>query len=102
MKEIDDTIDHACAHYFNNDGNAYFEECHVKGFMQEYAEQFKPNWIPVSERLPDLSGNYIVCKYNGLVTEMYYEAYPKLFSWRGSYQTSQITHWMTLPEKPNL
>ena len=54
-------------------------------------------WIPVTERLPEKSGSYLVYVY-GEVTEM--------DCWRGKWHmlgddyTKAVTHWMPLPEPP--
>ncbi len=73
--------------------------------MQEYADQFKPKWIPVSERLPDqfqyvdiwtkghdrLTG----CHFDGEVFEA------ELFGEEEYFEPiKHVTHWMPLPEKP--
>ena len=54
-------------------------------------------WIPVTERLPERSGTYLVYVY-GDVTDLNY--------WRGEWHrlgddyTKAVTHWMPLPEPP--
>lgn len=54
-------------------------------------------WIPVTERLPEKNGSYLVYVY-GDVTEMEY--------WHGKWHrlrddyTKAVTHWMPLPEPP--
>ena len=56
-----------------------------------------PRWIPVTERLPEKNGSYLVYVY-GEVTEMDY--------WHGKWHrlrddyTKAVTHWMPLPEPP--
>jgi hypothetical protein len=63
-------------------------------------------WIPVSERLPDKEGSYLVCSTRNSVyvthfhTDRYFKnGYFRLagFAVRGD---SKITHWMPLPEPP--
>ena len=55
------------------------------------------HWIPVTERLPEKTGSYLVYVY-GEVTEMNY--------WHGKWHslgddyTKAVTHWMPLPEPP--
>ena len=57
----------------------------------------KPRWIPVTERLPEKNGVYLVYVYRE-VTEMNY--------WHGKWHmlrddyTKAVTHWMPLPEPP--
>lgn len=55
-----------------------------------------PKWIPVTERCPEKSGDYLVfddCR-NLYVNEWHY----LLKKWQ--YDDSRITHWMPLPEPP--
>lgn len=50
-------------------------------------------WIPVTERLPETAGSYIVCTKSGSVAKVNF--YPEL----GRFQRI-FTHWMPLPEPP--
>lgn len=52
-----------------------------------------PRWIPVTERLPETAGSYIVCTKSGGVAKVNF--YPEL----GRSQRI-FTHWMPLPEPP--
>lgn len=64
-------------------------------------------WIPVSERLPDKPGDYLVLAYNGndtFVSEYYRthilpgdEGY---MTWVKDQYACYPTHWMPLPEPP--
>ena len=63
-------------------------------------------WIPVTERLPQSEGTYLVCTNRGSVYASHF--YPE-FVFRDGYvrepQWSQrgnvtVTHWMPLPEPP--
>lgn len=53
----------------------------------------KQRWIPVTERLPQVDGNYIVCTAHGSVTKVRFD--PAL----GRFQRI-FTHWMPLPPVP--
>lgn len=77
--------------------------CMARDYLKEhFAEQ---KWIPVSERLPETFGEYIVAVKH-ISGEMYsdyadYDPYAK--SWKpGIYSgpCDKITHWMPLPEPP--
>jgi Lar family restriction alleviation protein len=71
-------------------------------------------WIPVSERLPEREGEYLVfcegedmynCFYEETVGEFgsYNDCYdPKTFGYVDSvwYKNETVTHWMPLPEGP--
>lgn len=55
-------------------------------------------WIPVSERLPEDSGFYLVHHKGGFVSERYfYEDAPEIFA---QVQNYPVTHWMPLPAAP--
>ena len=57
----------------------------------------RQHWIPVTERLPEKSGSYLVFVY-GEVTEMNFW-YGKWHRLRDDY-TKAVTHWMPLPQPP--
>lgn len=64
-----------------------------------------PRWIPVSERLPEESGRYLVIAiepwFGSTCTEiMRYRAGENLWAYDGRITESKITHWMLLPEPP--
>lgn len=65
----------------------------------------KSKWIPVSERLPEERGEYIVTYHPCHWDKVYDEIYVGIDSFRGKtawakkkYQ--RVTHWMPLPEPP--
>lgn len=61
-------------------------------------------WVPVTERLPEDSGYYLVVhqnKYNGSISiafEMYIKC--KIGEWWENDYAYDVTHWMPLPEPP--
>ena len=61
-------------------------------------------WVPVTERLPEDSGYYLVVhrnKYNGSISiafEMYIKC--KIGEWWENDYAYDVTHWMPLPEMP--
>lgn len=66
------------------------------------------NWIPVTERLPDKFGEYIVAvqaweeDVGNLYTD-YADYDPYIRIWRAGYglgERDKITHWMPLPPAP--
>ena len=71
-------------------------------------ELSKPRWIPVTERLPDETGNYLTAFGDGKamavnefmhprdwLTEEGRKAHPN-----GKWYWGGVTHWMPLPEPP--
>ena len=59
----------------------------------------KQRWIPVAERLPEESGEYIAyCgEYDGICV-LYYEILETKGKWRS--KLKEVTYWMPLPEPP--
>ena len=61
-------------------------------------------WVPVTEKLPEDSGYYLVVhrnKYNGSISiafEMYIKC--KIGEWWENDYAYDVTHWMSLPEPP--
>lgn len=56
------------------------------------------NWVPVTERLPELGGYYLVSHKSGFISErLYYEGAGELFK---NFKRDPVTHWMPLPERP--
>lgn len=56
-------------------------------------------WIPCSERLPDMPGDYLVCTKNEYYgTKNVSKRYFNGGCWSGRW--TNITHWMPLPEPP--
>lgn len=56
-------------------------------------------WIPVTERLPEESGEYLAyCgKYDGICV-LYYEISKTKRKWRTKWK--EVTHWMPCPQPP--
>ena len=65
-----------------------------------------PVWIPVTERLPENTGNYFVYVQDGQYPNIHYYALANFY--HGSFHWEQIqnkvkdvvSHWMPLPEPP--
>ena len=59
----------------------------------------KGGWIPVTERLPEESGEYLAyCgEYDGICV-LYYEILKTKGKWRTNWK--EVTHWMPLPTPP--
>ena len=70
--------------------------------MASDALEQETRWIPVSERLPEQSDNYLVTNDDGDV-EMAYFAHPKDYAiskgeWREIWYEDNVIAWMPLPE----
>ena len=60
-------------------------------------------WIPVAERLPKESGDYLAYCGNGYIGLMPYSTQYKLlytFDGCGTKHAIAVTHWMPLPQPP--
>lgn len=86
-----ETIDKSCMNKLNRELCTALEET-IK-ILQEN------NWISVKDRLPDEDGNYIVCLASGTVktTEFLKGKYRSYFR-----NAKTATHWMPLPELPEM
>ena len=83
------------------------EKAYKNGYEQGKKDALK--WIPVSERLPDKDGAYLVRWKNKSVGDAEYESRCGSFGyWLDIYWDKDaewypyvdITHWMPLPEPP--
>ena len=74
------------------------EQAYKNGYDNGY-EDGRPKWIPVTERLPEESGGYLVyCgDYDGICI-LYCEVLKTKSKWRTKWK--KVTHWMPLPEPP--
>lgn len=72
------------------------------GLTPEEVQQMR--WIPVEERLPGVSGNYIcaVKDKNGSVWTIPAEWSLEMKTWFGAFGEikNKVTHWMPLPQPP--
>lgn len=60
-----------------------------------------PNWIPVSERLPDTTGSYICTCLDGhsrRVTQVMFHSRLKAWNLTGARAYWRVVAWMPLPE----
>lgn len=67
-------------------------------------EESKPRWIPVTERLPEKTGKYLVCgQWRGKPAETWVcelIAFGKIKGWANEARNPAVTNWMPLPEPP--
>lgn len=59
-------------------------------------------WISVTERMPEQEGTYLVCscEYNQMMTRCSF--YHDGVWWFGNFDNYTVTHWMPLPEPPEM
>ena len=83
------------------------EQAYKNGYKQGKADAMK--WIPVTERLPDKDGAYLVLWENKSVGDAEYESiYGSFGYWLDFWIDKEaewmpydgVTHWMPLPEPP--
>ena len=87
----------------SNAGSAY-----GRGWTLGYdagREESKPRWIPVTERLPETPGEYMVAYHPCYWDRVHDEIKVGLDSFRGKTSWAKkkyqrVTHWMPLPEPP--
>ena len=69
-------------------------------------EVTKERWIPVTERLPDMHVEVLVCTEDygetelGFATVAVYDGSDWLECWERKTYLKAVTHWMPLPEPP--
>lgn len=71
--------------------------------MHQYAEQFKPKWIDVRERLPRKHQRVSITeRITGLTEPVVLQGSWEGNRWRiyGGVTSENVTHWMPLPEPP--
>ena len=80
-------------------------DAHNEGYDVGYwagRRDYEPKWIPVTEQLPEKSGDYII--FDGEdVLGAYYEKEWKCDNWTDPvemYAAYHATHWMPLPAPP--
>ena len=60
-------------------------------------------WISVKDRLPNGGHNVLFCTFYGNVFEGIKTARGWLgFRWNAIYRDGEVTHWMPLPEPPEV
>lgn len=82
-------------------------EAYQEGFKAAKA-QAVPQWIPVSERLPDAGVFCIILDVNGVVVNNQFEYYKQrhIKGYFDSvvdgcvFELTEVTHWMPLPAAP--
>lgn len=91
------------AHEFLTDkgGKRSYSALEVHSMLNEYAEQFKPKWIPVSERLPE-EGQIvdIFSVTEGRQTDVVFENGCFITYLMLPFQWTMIKYWMPLPPIP--
>lgn len=91
----------AAKRYFDEDYPSRYCEAFEDGgkYVRDRLTQPKTEWISVKDRLPEHPGFIIAHKTNGLVVGLHYNMSNK-FTYGQLDQTSQVTHWMPLPQPP--
>jgi len=68
----------------------------IHSVMEYYADQVKPKWIDVSDRLPEEDGEYLT------LSKQFNNSQQVVRFHRGCWSmwNQETTHWMPLPEPP--
>ena len=109
-KEAIEVITHFDKHIIPCDEYGYLIDSDLMEAHLMAAHALSSCWIPVTERLPEKEGSYIVTTTTGAVTTARFyteEEFPpthyRPYSYRRSAGWSRnrnVTHWMPLPEAP--
>lgn len=76
----------------------YDEQCEL---VQRFADQHKPKWISVKERLPDSNDMVLICDKFGVGLAWFERHRGKNLYWNSDTGIiKNVTHWMPLPEPP--
>jgi len=87
----------------------YFGKITYKNLVELLNEKAsEPEWVSVSDRLPETNSEVLCVKKNGLKLILSYHAgfdtLERKFYWwafdKWMDQNAQVTHWMPLPNKP--
>ena len=83
---------------------AYQQSMIIEKLRKSAKAQAVPQWIPVSERMPENEGTYFCLGHNGtpfvcLLRNKKYEGYVWLRN-TGTMVVDGITHWMPIPSLP--
>ena len=84
-------------------GSMYTLERAMNIVAERYAEQFKPKWVKVSERLPEKHERVQILEYvKGLSEPVVLQASWEGNLWRiyGGATAENVTHWQPIPEPP--
>lgn len=88
------------ADYFDNTPS--MEDKSAEAEAYRLAQYILNPWIPVSERLPEENGWYLVCVMTPYGMENNAEPLICLNQWDNeTWRESYVTHWMPLPQSPD-
>lgn len=79
-----------------NVGEIHITDAYADGVIYGWNN---PQWIPVEDELPKVSGDYIICEKRGFVKEAHYFELDDLWMLPGGALVSP-THWMPKPVPP--
>ena len=81
--------------------NQYIAE---KLYNAGYRKENQGEWVSVDDRMPEISGKYIVCTKNDKVYQTKFYSYTenKGGHWGQKDKGRSITHWMPLPKPPKM
>lgn len=102
LDDLQEIIDEESNNYLNTRRTTL---CMAKSFLEEHFA--KQKWIPVTERLPEKDGTYIVFTLSRCVTTARFYPEHDFCNYRGEFIEHKpgrfhrnATHWMPLPEPP--
>lgn len=84
------------------DINTATEQAYRNGY-EAGKRDAEPKWIPVTERLPEDEGSYLVTSVTGKVYMAHWYTEKKCTEWytrKAAWSHPNVTHWMPLPNPP--
>lgn len=102
-KEAIEVITHFDKHIIPCDEYGYRIDSDLMEAHLMAAHALSSCWIPVSERLPDVRGRYIVAANDGHAIRVSFADWQnRSCQWylTGARSYWKVTHWMPLPESP--
>lgn len=117
MKKADEIIIQYANRVYEHQANeaafyctcADFQMSDCVDMLNEYAEQFKPKWISVEERLPDGQEEVLVYMPGyGAPIAVYFltDLDENRLTWLNPFfitkNFNEVTHWMPLPQLPTI
>jgi hypothetical protein len=85
---------------FNKDHQ--YTEHQILSYMEEFADQFRPRWIKVTESMPEVVDDVLVFYDDLHITSAYLSSSGNFVFSHQDDDVPNVTHWMPFPKMPPL